>query len=92
MYDSEDDAEGEDFDTLDDGMDGELEEAAEYFEFDIEEVDQEGYSFRYDADYTNASSYDIKVCIASSTYVYSSLQFLFERSYLFCAIFSSFLV
>lgn len=50
----------EDFDTLTDGMDGELEEAAAYFEYDSEEVEQEDYSFRYDADYSRASTYDIK--------------------------------
>ncbi|XP_028784161.1 uncharacterized protein LOC114751448 [Neltuma alba] len=50
----------EGFDTLTDGMDGKLEEAAAYFEYDIEEVDQDDYSFRYDANYRRASTYDIK--------------------------------
>ncbi|XP_054795710.1 uncharacterized protein LOC129301164 isoform X2 [Prosopis cineraria] len=51
---------GEGFDTLTDGMDGKLEKAAKYFEYDSEEIDEDGYSFRYDMSFGRASTYNIK--------------------------------
>ncbi|KAL2318241.1 hypothetical protein Fmac_032117 [Flemingia macrophylla] len=48
------------YDTLSDGMDGKLKNAATYFEFDEEEVDKEDYAFRYDANFPLGSKYDIK--------------------------------
>ncbi|KAI9114757.1 hypothetical protein K1719_014455 [Acacia pycnantha] len=56
----EDGDEDEGFDTLTDGMDGKLEEAASYFEYDSEEVEQEGYSFRYDVNLGRAVEIDTK--------------------------------
>ena len=40
----------EGFDPLTDGLDEKLDEGARYFEYDSEEVDEDGYSFRYDVD------------------------------------------
>ncbi|KAK3206540.1 hypothetical protein Dsin_020586 [Dipteronia sinensis] len=48
------------FDTLSDGMDGKLQNAAMYFDFDTEEVVQDGYTFRPDASFPWGSTYDIK--------------------------------
>ncbi|XP_027330294.1 uncharacterized protein LOC113846349 [Abrus precatorius] len=50
----------ESYDTLSDGMDGKLKQAATYFEFDPDEVDKEDYAFRYDANFPPGSTYDIK--------------------------------
>ncbi|KAK4278981.1 hypothetical protein QN277_016749 [Acacia crassicarpa] len=50
----------EDFDTLADGMDGELEKAASYFEYDSEEIEQDDYSFRYDVNLGRAVEIDTK--------------------------------
>ncbi|KAK1587856.1 hypothetical protein Q3G72_017527 [Acer saccharum] len=47
------------FDTLSDGMDGKLQNAAMYFDF-TEEVEQEGYTFRPDASFPWGSTYDVK--------------------------------
>ncbi|KAH7549880.1 hypothetical protein ACOSP7_025130 [Xanthoceras sorbifolium] len=54
------DADDERFDTLSDGMDGKLKNAAMYFKFDTEEVEQDGYTFRPDANFPLGSTYDIK--------------------------------
>jgi len=62
----------ESIDTLTDGMDGKLKKAATYFEFDPEEVEQEDYAFRYDANYSADSTYDIKVIIAALFYIDSN--------------------
>ncbi|KAJ8767792.1 hypothetical protein K2173_020732 [Erythroxylum novogranatense] len=51
---------GDSFNTLSDGMDGKLKEAAAYFEFDPEEIDEDEYSFRPDMDFFDGSTYDIK--------------------------------
>ena len=47
----------ESFDTLSDGMDGKLKNAATYFEFDPDEIEKEDYSFRYDATFWPGSTY-----------------------------------
>ncbi|KAK9090514.1 hypothetical protein Sjap_023691 [Stephania japonica] len=46
--------------TLSDGMDGNLKNAARYFEFDPEEVRKDGYSFRPDVTFTSGMTYDPK--------------------------------
>ncbi|KAJ1427591.1 Ribosomal protein S18 [Sesbania bispinosa] len=43
------------FDTLSDGMDGKLKDAAQYFEIDEEEADKDDYSFRYDTTFHSVS-------------------------------------
>ncbi|XP_004494819.1 uncharacterized protein [Cicer arietinum] len=48
------------FDTLSDGMDGKLNNAARYFEFDPDEIDKEDYSFRYDTTFHRGSTYTLK--------------------------------
>lgn len=50
------------FDTLSDGMDGKLKNAARYFEFDPDEILKEDYSFRYDTNFPPRTTYDTKVC------------------------------
>ncbi|KAK7384878.1 hypothetical protein VNO78_30581 [Psophocarpus tetragonolobus] len=50
----------ESHDTLADGLDGKLKNAAQYFEFDEEEVEKEDYSFRYDGNFPLGSTYDVK--------------------------------
>ncbi|KAK7377030.1 hypothetical protein VNO80_02450 [Phaseolus coccineus] len=50
----------ENYDTLIDGMDGKLKNAASYFEFDEEEIDKEDYAFRYDANFPLGYTYDTK--------------------------------
>lgn len=52
--------EEESYDTLSDGMDRKLKNAATYFEIDEEEVDKEDYAFRYDANFPLGSTYTIK--------------------------------
>lgn len=47
-------------DTLSDGMDGKLNKAARYFEYDSEEVQNEDYSFRHDATFHYGSTYTTK--------------------------------
>nr|BBB03493.1 ribosomal protein S18 [Cuscuta japonica] len=46
--------------TLSDGMDSRLKEAATYFEFDLDEVNKEDYSFRKDVTFFPGNTYDIK--------------------------------
>ncbi|KAK7266830.1 hypothetical protein RIF29_19487 [Crotalaria pallida] len=48
------------FDTLSDGMDGNLKNAATYFEFDPEETMKEDYAYRYDTSFFPGSTYSIK--------------------------------
>lgn len=48
------------FNTLQDGMDGRLEKAATYFEFDPVEVAQEDYSFRPDTSFKPGMTYNVK--------------------------------
>jgi hypothetical protein len=50
------------FDTLSDGMDGKLNNAARYFEFDPNEIDKDDYSYRYDTTFHSGSKYNVKVC------------------------------
>ncbi|TQD91695.1 hypothetical protein C1H46_022759 [Malus baccata] len=50
----------ESFNTLSDGMDGKLEKAATYFEFDEEEVDKDDYSFRPDMTFKPGMTYETK--------------------------------
>lgn len=52
----------ESFDTLSDGMDGKLKNAATYFEFDPDEIEKPDYSFRYDTTFWPGGTYDVKVC------------------------------
>ncbi|KAL3518057.1 hypothetical protein ACH5RR_020646 [Cinchona calisaya] len=46
--------------TLADGINGKLKEAAKYFEVDPDEIDKDGYSFRPDVDHQLGVTYDIK--------------------------------
>ncbi|XP_031271207.1 uncharacterized protein LOC116129622 [Pistacia vera] len=48
------------FDTLSDGMDGKLQRAATYFEFDPEEIMQPDYTYRPDASFTPGMTYTPK--------------------------------
>ncbi|KAI3416652.1 uncharacterized protein J3R85_015204, partial [Psidium guajava] len=48
------------FSTLSDGMDGRLKEEALYFDFDPDEVEEEGYSFRPDMNFPPGATYDTK--------------------------------
>ncbi|XP_062090467.1 uncharacterized protein LOC133796816 [Humulus lupulus] len=50
----------ESFDTLQDGMDGKLQKAATYFEFDAEEILQDEYAFRPDVNFRRGMTYDVK--------------------------------
>ncbi|XVF19856.1 hypothetical protein REPUB_Repub11eG0147000 [Reevesia pubescens] len=50
----------ESFNTLSDGMDGKLKKAAAYFEFDVDEVQKDGYSFRPDVSFQSGMTYDVK--------------------------------
>ncbi|RYR63657.1 uncharacterized protein [Arachis hypogaea] len=50
----------ESFDTLSDGMDGKLKNAARYFEYDSDEVEEEDYSFRYDATFWPYTTYELR--------------------------------
>ncbi|CAJ1972293.1 unnamed protein product [Sphenostylis stenocarpa] len=50
----------ESHDTLLDGMDVKLKNAATYFEVDEEEINKEDYAFRYDANFPIDSKYDVK--------------------------------
>lgn len=51
----------ESFNTLSDGMDGKLKEAATYFEFDLDEVEKDDYSFRPDMNFQEGMTYGAKV-------------------------------
>ncbi|CAK8539135.1 unnamed protein product [Lathyrus sativus] len=48
------------FDTLSDGLDGKLNNAARYFEFDPDEIDKDDYSYRYDTTFHQGSTYSTK--------------------------------
>ncbi|CAJ2659830.1 unnamed protein product [Trifolium pratense] len=48
------------FDTLSDGMDGKLNNAARFFESDPDEIDKADYSYRYDTTFHRGGKYDIK--------------------------------
>lgn len=48
-------------DSLSDGMDENLKNAATCFEVDEDEIEKEDYAFRYDTDFIPGSTYDIKV-------------------------------
>ncbi|RAL38581.1 unnamed protein product [Cuscuta campestris] len=50
----------ESINTLCDGMDSKLKEAAAYFEFDPVEVEKDGYSFRKDVAFFPGNTYDTK--------------------------------
>ncbi|XP_021278504.1 uncharacterized protein LOC110412299 [Herrania umbratica] len=50
----------ESFNTLSDGMDWKLKEAATYFEFDMDEIDKDDYAFRPDANFPPGSTYETK--------------------------------
>ncbi|KAM0999209.1 hypothetical protein FF1_005943 [Malus domestica] len=50
----------ESLNTLSDGMDGKLEKAATYFEYDEEEVDKDDYSFRPDMTFKPGMTYEKK--------------------------------
>ncbi|KAL5580736.1 hypothetical protein UlMin_013178 [Ulmus minor] len=50
----------ESFDTLQDGMEGKLEEAATYFEFDPDEMMEDDYSFRPDMNFDMGMTYTTK--------------------------------
>lgn len=60
-YDSED-YDSEDYDSEDDEMDDKLRSASCYFEFDPDEVEEDGYTFRPDSNFPVGSTYSIKVC------------------------------
>ncbi|XP_014503602.1 37S ribosomal protein rsm18, mitochondrial [Vigna radiata var. radiata] len=47
-------------DSLSDGMDENLKNAATCFEVDEDEIEKEDYAFRYDTDFIPGSTYDIK--------------------------------
>ncbi|XP_044482214.1 uncharacterized protein LOC123208761 isoform X1 [Mangifera indica] len=48
------------FDTLSDGMDGKLQKAATYFEFDPEEIAKDDYAYRPDVSFQPGMTYTIK--------------------------------
>lgn len=50
----------ESFNTLQDGMDGKLMDAASYFEWDPEEVDKDDYNFRPDMNFSPHMTYEPK--------------------------------
>ncbi|KAK4377662.1 hypothetical protein RND71_003958 [Anisodus tanguticus] len=50
----------ESFDTLSDGMDGKLKEAARYFEFDPDEVEKDDYAYRSDMTFWPGNTYELK--------------------------------
>lgn len=50
----------ESFNTLSDGMDEKLEDAAKYYDVDSDEIENEDYSFRPDVDHQLGMTYDIK--------------------------------
>jgi len=77
-------------DTLSDGMDEDLKNAATYFEMDEEEVEKEDYSFRYDATFPTGSTYDIKVSwITMSIFLgYHCFVFIFNFRCLFVLVLS----
>ncbi|KAK6235061.1 hypothetical protein QUC31_018807 [Theobroma cacao] len=50
----------ESFNTLSDGMDWKLKEAATYFEFDMDEIEREDYAFRPDANFPPGTTYETR--------------------------------
>lgn len=56
----------ESFDSLSDGMDGKLKEAATYFKFDPDEIDKDDYAYRADMTFWPGNTYDIKVQLRGS--------------------------
>ncbi|KAK4380129.1 hypothetical protein RND71_001991 [Anisodus tanguticus] len=50
----------ESFDTLSDGMDGKLKEAARYFEFNPDKVEKVDYAYRPDMTFWPGNTYEIK--------------------------------
>ncbi|XP_048140140.1 uncharacterized protein LOC115755305 [Rhodamnia argentea] len=48
------------FSTLSDGMDVRLKEEALYFDYDLDETEADGYSFRPDVNFPPGTTYDIK--------------------------------
>ncbi|XP_059430000.1 uncharacterized protein LOC132163648 [Corylus avellana] len=50
----------ESFNTLSDGLDGRLKEAAAYFQFDSDEIMQDNYSFRADINADHGMTYETK--------------------------------
>ncbi|KAH0748871.1 hypothetical protein KY290_028103 [Solanum tuberosum] len=50
----------ESFNTLSDGMDGKLKEAASYFQVDPDEVDKEDYAYRADMTFWPGNTYELK--------------------------------
>jgi hypothetical protein len=51
----------ESFNTLSDGLDGRLKEAAAYFQFDSDEIMKEDYTFRPDMNFERGMTYETKV-------------------------------
>ena len=51
----------ESFNSLSDGLDGRLKEAAAYFQFDSDEIMQDNYSFRADTNGDDGMTYETKV-------------------------------
>jgi len=43
-------------------MDGKLNNAARYFEYDPDEIEKDDYSYRYDTTFQRGSTYSTKVC------------------------------
>ncbi|KAL3326770.1 hypothetical protein AABB24_037457 [Solanum stoloniferum] len=50
----------ESFNTLSDGMDGKLKEAASYFQVDPDEIDKEDYAYRADMTFWPGNTYELK--------------------------------
>lgn len=51
----------ESFNTLSDGMDGKLQNAATYFQYDPEEIMKDDYTFRPDMNFKPGMTYEVKV-------------------------------
>lgn len=73
----------ESFNTLSDGMDGKLKEAASYFQVDPEEVGKEDYAYRADMTFWPGNTYELKVWLMSYHFLYafSILSFNSIRRY-----------
>lgn len=54
---------GGDYSTLLDGMEKKLNDAAKYFEFNPDEINQEDYTFRTDMNFKPGVTYNPEVCI-----------------------------
>ncbi|KAK9053607.1 hypothetical protein SSX86_024681 [Deinandra increscens subsp. villosa] len=48
------------FTSLTDGLDGKLKDAATYFQFDVNEVENDDYKFRSDVTFWSGNTYDVK--------------------------------